>query len=206
MSSMNKTLNRPVLDVSGLPTIVFGQRSILWWATMCLVCIEGTAFVLTAVGYFYLRTRTNEWPPGIDNPNPLWGTLNLVLLLLSVFPNIWLKKIAKTGDLRKVQIGLVIMSLVAVGNLALRWFEFPALNCRWDANAYASIVWFILGLHTTHLITDGADTWVLAVLMFTDKVEGRRFMDCSENADYWFFVVFSWIPIWFIIYIAPRLI
>ena len=36
-------------------------------------------------------------------------------------------------------------------------------HVRWDDNAYGSILWLILGLHTTHLITDFADTVVLTV-------------------------------------------
>ena len=43
--------------------------------------------------------------------------------------------------------------------------------------------------------------------MFDDgRVEGKRFVDVSENAFYWYFVVASWLPIWFVIYIAPRLL
>jgi heme/copper-type cytochrome/quinol oxidase subunit 3 len=64
----------------------------------------------------------------------------------------------------------------------------------------------LLGLHTTHLLTDTADTLVLAVLMFTGPLEGRRFVDVSENAVYWYFVVLSWLPIAAIIYLGPRLL
>jgi heme/copper-type cytochrome/quinol oxidase subunit 3 len=42
--------------------------------------------------------------------------------------------------------------------------------------------------------------------MFTDKVEGKRFMDTSENSDYWYFVVVTWLPIYAVIYFAPRLL
>jgi cytochrome c oxidase subunit I+III len=38
-----------------------------------------------------------------------------------------------------------------------------------------------------------------------DLVEGRRFVDVEENAFYWYFVVIAWIPVWFTIYVAPRL-
>ena len=61
-----------------------------------------------------------------------------------------------------------------------------------------------MGLHVTHLLTDLVDTIVLAVLFFTPLVEGKRFMDASENADYWYFVVVSWVPIYLVIYWAPR--
>ena len=44
----------------------------------------------------------------------------------------------------------------------------------------------------------------VAVLFFTGPIDGKRFMDASENSDYWYFVVASWLPIWFVIYFVPR--
>jgi len=105
-----------------------------------------------------------------------------------------------------VRIGLVLMSLFGIAPLIVRAFEFAALRERWDADAYGSIVWFLLGLHTLHLITDLGDTLVLTVLMFTRHGENpRRFSDTSDNAAYWDFVVLSWLPIYFVIYWLPRI-
>jgi heme/copper-type cytochrome/quinol oxidase subunit 3 len=68
------------------------------------------------------------------------------------------------------------------------------------------VVWFLLGLHTTHLLTDVADTIVLTALMFTRHgFNGRRFSDVTDNAFYWDFVILSWLPIYFLIYWVPRL-
>jgi heme/copper-type cytochrome/quinol oxidase subunit 3 len=125
---------------------------------------------------------------------------------VSVVPNMMVKKVAEKRNVRGARLGLIVMSLVALVALIIRIFEFPSLNCTWDANAYASIVWTILGLHTTHLITDAYDTWVLAVLFFTDRIEGKRLVDAAENADYWNFVVLSWIPIYVVIYLVPRIL
>ncbi|MDQ0587829.1 heme/copper-type cytochrome/quinol oxidase subunit 3 [Variovorax paradoxus] len=87
----------------------------------------------------------------------------------------------------------------------LRGFEFAALHTRWDSNAYGSVVWTLLCLHTVHLLTDTYDTAVLDVLLFTGPMEGQRFVDVSENALYWYFVVLSWLPIYAVIYVVPRL-
>jgi heme/copper-type cytochrome/quinol oxidase subunit 3 len=46
---------------------------------------------------------------------------------------------------------------------------------------------------------------VLTVLMFTGPISQTRFVDVSENAFYWYFVVLSWLPIYALIYFAPRL-
>jgi heme/copper-type cytochrome/quinol oxidase subunit 3 len=40
--------------------------------------------------------------------------------------------------------------------------------------------------------------------MFTGPLEGKRFVDVSENAMYWYFVVLSWLPIYAVAYWAPR--
>jgi cytochrome c oxidase subunit 3 len=109
--------------------------------------------------------------------------------------------------MRKVQLGLLGMSLFGIVPLIIRWFEVAAVNVRWDSNAYGSVVWFLLGLHTTHLLTDVADTVVLTVLMFRPEGQsGRRFGDVSDNAFYWDFVVLTWLPIYFILYWVPRIV
>ena len=47
---------------------------------------------------------------------------------------------------------------------------------------------------------------VLAALFFAPGPrEGRRHVDVSENSLYWYFVVWSWLPIYAVIYIMPRL-
>jgi cytochrome c oxidase subunit 3 len=112
--------------------------------------------------------------------------------------------VATKLDLRGVRILLTVMSLVSVVCLLLRWFEFPSLNCMWYDNAYASVTWVLLGMHTVHLVTDAFDTWILNILMFTGPIQGKRFMDTAENADYWNFVVLTWIPIYLVLYWAPR--
>ena len=78
----------PALDISDLPQYAYGQRSILWWGTLGFCLIEGTAFALALVAYFYLRGKTQAWPPdGLKPPDLLWGTLNTGLLLASCIPN-----------------------------------------------------------------------------------------------------------------------
>lgn len=67
-------------------------------------------------------------------------------------------------------------------------------------------MWLLIGLHTLHLLTDAYDSGVLTVLAFTGPFELKRHVDVSENALYWYFVVLSWLPIYAVIYWAPRLL
>jgi heme/copper-type cytochrome/quinol oxidase subunit 3 len=192
------------LDVSALPSFGFSDRSLMWWGTLGLMAIEGTVFALAIVTYFYLRSHVVVWPMNELPPRLLWGSLNTLLLLASLWPNHLAKKAAERLDRRGVQRWMCVCLVVSLLFLAFRWFEFESLNCVWYADAYASIVWLLLGLHTTHLITDTWDTGVLAALAFVGPFENKRFVDVSENALYWVFVVLSWLPIYAVIYWVPR--
>jgi heme/copper-type cytochrome/quinol oxidase subunit 3 len=177
----------------------------MWWGTLGMVAIESTMFGLVIASYFYLRTRSPEWPPaGIAPPGLTWGTVTTILLLLSAVPNELTKRAAERVDLGATRLWMVICMIFGIAFAVVRAFEFTTLNVMWTRNAYGSIVWLLLGLHTTHIITDIIDTGVLMALMFIGPIEERRFVDVSENSVYWYFVVLIWLPIYGVIYWGPR--
>jgi heme/copper-type cytochrome/quinol oxidase subunit 3 len=195
-----------VLDLGKLPLHGMGTQSATWWGTLAFMLIEGTGFALAIAVYLYLMSLATTWPINAPPPDLLPGTLVTLILLVSLVPNILISRWAAQQDLRKVRIGLVVMSILGIAPLFVRIFEFPALRISWDTNAYGSVVWLLLGLHTTHIITDLADTLVLAALMFTRHAQNaRRFGDVQDNAMYWNFVVAAWLPIYGCIYWLARL-
>jgi heme/copper-type cytochrome/quinol oxidase subunit 3 len=198
------TFDGRVLDVSSLPPYAFGHQGLIWWGTAGFMVIEGAMFVIVLIAYFYLRIQVSEWPPSLPNPDLGFGTANLLLVFVSCVPAAVAKKAAEKMDLRKVQIWLVVLTLFGVASLVLRGFEYGALNTRWDDNAYGSITWLLISLHTIHVATDVTDSAVLAVLMFTGPVTPRRFVDASENSLYWYFIALWWTPVYLTIYFAPR--
>jgi cytochrome c oxidase subunit 3 len=204
MSNADTLVPARDVDVARLPTYVYGSRSMMWWGTMGLMLIEGTVFAITVVVYFYLRSHSQTWPIN-RAPELFWGGVNTLIMLGSLVPNWLAKRAAEREDKQGARWWLVVCLLFALAFLVVRVFEFGALNTRWDSNAYGSVVWMLLALHTTHLVTDTVDTAVLAVLMFTGPLEGKRFVDVSENAMYWYFVVGSWLPIYAVIYWGARL-
>lgn len=155
------------LDVRELPTYGFGASSLMLWSTLGLMLIEGTVFGICVLMYFYLRGVAVVWPMEAAPPGLAWGTLNTAILILSMWPNQLAKRAAEAEDRQGAKRWLVVCVAMAVAFLAVRALEFGSLNISWDTNAYGSIVWLLLGLHTTHLITDLVDTAVLAVLLFT---------------------------------------
>ena len=195
---------RRVLDVSVLPNSAFGHQGLVWWGTVGFMVIEGSMFVIGIVVYFYLRLKVEAWPPGLPDPDPAFGTANLMLVLISVIPAALSKKAAESFELPKARAWLGVLVLMGVASVVLRVFEYPALNCRWDDNAYGSIVWVLLSMHTIHVATDVVDSAVLLVMAATKPMTRKRFVDLSENSLYWYFIVAWWIPIYLVIYFAPR--
>lgn len=203
---MTKRGARLALDVSPLSNYAFGHRSILWWATVAMVAIEGMAFALVITSYLYLKGRVPHWPPGVPEPRLLWGTINVAIMLVALVPNELTKRAAERFDRGAVKLWLSVCVVLAIAFTVVRFLEFAALNVRWDTNAYGSVTWTLLGFHTVHVVTDLIDTIVLTAIMFLGPVDEHRFVDVSENAFYFYFVVLSWLPIYAVLYLAPRLV
>jgi heme/copper-type cytochrome/quinol oxidase subunit 3 len=198
---------RAVGDLSSLPTSAFGLRSVIFWGVVGFMCVEGAAFLLAAGAYLYLRGASASWPPEpVAPPDLLFATLFTVLLVASEIPNRWLARQARAKREREVRWGTVLMILLGLVLCLLRAFEFPHLNVRWDQNAYGSVTWLLVVLHTTHLITDLADTIVVCVWFFTHPLDDDQFSDANDNCAYWTFVVATWLPLYALVYLSPRLV
>lgn len=193
-------------DVADLPTFAFGHKNITFWGVIAFIVIETVFFAMLFAAYFFLMSHELDWPPEPRiPPDLLAGTLFTLVMLASEIPNSWIKKAAKKLEVAKVRKLVWIPVAVGVVLLVLRGFEFNSLNVLWFDNAYASVIWALLFLHTVHLLTDWVDTIVLAVLVQTPHGrEPRKMVDAEENSFYWRFVWISWLPVYVLIYWLPR--
>jgi len=198
---------RPTVDVAELPTVTFGQRSLMWWGTLGYMTIEGWTTALLVVSYLYLRQNYGAWPP-LRTPYPslLIPTINLAIMIGSLVPTYLTAVAAKKLDEGGVRRWLLISTIVALPIIVLRWWELWALNTRWDTNAYGSAAWVVVGFHTSLLLLDVADTWGLTLFYFVKKMPLKAFSDTADNSFYWYFTVGIWIPIYLIIYVGPRIL
>jgi cytochrome c oxidase subunit III len=193
-------------DVSALPTVVFGSRSLMWWATLGFMVIEGWTLALLVVSYLYFRQNFEAWPP-LRTPYPslLVPTINLALMLMSFVPARAAQRAALRLDRAALKRWLVLFSLFTIVIVVLRWWELWAINTRWDTNAYGTAAWTIVGFHTTLLALDAADTIGLTLFYFVRAMPVATFSDASDNSFYWYFTVGIWIPVYLIVYVGPRI-
>jgi cytochrome c oxidase subunit III len=194
------------VDVSRLPTVTWGRKGLMWWGTLSFMVIEGWTLGLTVLSYFYVRQNVESWPP-LRTPNPSLAipTINLLVMLVSVIPAWIAAKRAKAFDRAGTMVALAISGLFGIVILVLRWYEFWAINTRWDTNVYGSVAWLIVGFHATLLLLDVGDTIGLAVIFRREKLAPHYFPDATDNSMYWYFTILNWIPLYFIVYVGPYL-
>ena len=197
---------RPVLDLRELPDVVFGPRDLLWWGTLGFVLIEGFTLVLCAAAYVYMQQNFSTWPPR-NTPLPSLGapTLQVIVMLLSIPVVVWMSRMAHRFDFKKVRIGLTAATLFGVAFVVLRAVELlVSLNVRWDANAYGSVQWLVLGTHATLLLVELVEVGGMALIFWIAPVEEKHFSDVADLVFYWLFMVLGWIPLYVLCFLAPR--
>ncbi len=197
----------PAIDVSHLPTTQFGHHEPLWWGVLLAVVIETTGFALVWSTYLYLRMQEATWPPWRwSAPDVLIGSISTVVILATALPMMLIAKAAKRLEEERVRRLIILFFGVCAIACAVRVWEFIGLQVKWDSNAYGSIVWAMLTLHTVHLVTSIAEAGILAMYVFIRPLDERHAVDWEVTALYWYFVVGSWIPNAVLLYLGPHIL
>jgi heme/copper-type cytochrome/quinol oxidase subunit 3 len=208
-------MSRPKYDVSHLPAAVLDHRSPIWWGNLLMLIIETMMFAVLLVGFFYYRMNFTNWPPPrvdrfpvIYRPVPSLGIpiAGLAVLLFSLVPMIWIDRMCLQRRETAVKAGVIVFILVGLLSIGVRFEEFSSLHYRWDANAYASIVWTLLGVHMMHLMIGTGELIILGTWLLVKGLDDKHARDLRITAVYWYWVVGIWLVIFFVVDISPRIL
>jgi heme/copper-type cytochrome/quinol oxidase subunit 3 len=196
---------RAVATVEALPSEIYGPGNITWWGALGGEIIEGFVIVLGVFSLFYLRHTAATWPP-LHTPLPSLAvpSLNLALMFASIVPAWLASRAAKAEDRSSTLTWLAVHGLFGIAIVVIRYFEFFSLNVRWDTNAYGSITWALLFAHGYTALFDVFDTLGLALLFLVLEPEQKHYVDVTENSFFWYFVAITWLPLFVMIFLAPR--
>jgi heme/copper-type cytochrome/quinol oxidase subunit 3 len=207
---------RPTIDVSQLPHVALDHRSPIWWGNLLLLLIESTMFALLVAAYLYVRVIDfQQWPPPlVDVQPPIYKplpelkipTLNLLVLLASLAPMIIADRACVKRRAGIAKAGLVACILFGLACIALRFIEFKSLLFRWDANAYGSVTWTILGMHLLHLITGTAENGIMAAWLFAHGMDDKHARDIHVGATYWYWIAGIWVLLYGLVFWGPRIL
>jgi cytochrome c oxidase subunit III len=198
---------RPAIDVAHLPATLYLHKATLWWGIVLALTVESTAFVLMFACLFYLRLQEATWPPwGWSAPKTVYGTVSLIVILLTAWPQRRIDVFARKLDRQTVIRMLVLFFLICAVFVVTRIYEFSGLQVKWDSNAYGSIIWGLLTLHTVHFATSVIETAMMALYVFRHPLNPKHALDLHVGAIYWYFVVLSFVPVYILIYLGPYLL
>jgi len=201
------------IDVSHLPSTTFDYKAPIWWGNSWLLVIETVTFgCLVAVYFTVWMTLSPFPPPRVDRfpilydsaPDLTIPTITLIVLLLSLIPEIWLDISARRMDEKMVKILSVVTSVFGVAAIILRFYEFDSLHFKWNDNAYGSITWTILGTHLLHLFVMSCEDIFSMTWIFKKGLDEKHALDLTVVAVYWYWVVGIWVLLYALVYLAPR--
>jgi heme/copper-type cytochrome/quinol oxidase subunit 3 len=198
---------RRTLDVSGLPPYEISSQSPLFWGQILMCLIEGSLLCMLIATYFYLRLRVNVWPgPGVRMPGLALSSWALIPLIASCAGSYLASEAAKKNSRAGMLWGLGLNLGLAIVFLVMRGFAWKSLNFTWESDAHGSIVWAILFLHSYDIVADTLMTAVLMVIVLSGRYGPRQRIGVHVDSVLWYFLVGIWIPLYAVIYWAPRLI
>lgn len=185
----------------------YGVKPPFWWGMVGLILIEAVVFASLIASYFYLRAGAQTWPLDDIKPPDLWlPSINALLLLASSAPIYFADQGIREGKQNHLKIGLIVSFMMGAVFLVLKYIEYSNLDYNWATNAYGSIVWTITGFHSLHVLALLLKTLFVSTLAFMGYYTAQRHSAVTVNGLYWHFVVIIWIPLFFTLYISPRLI
>jgi len=200
-------IERRTLDVSGLPPYDISNQSPLFWGQVLMCLIEGSLLLMLMVTYFYLRLGVDVWPgPGVHLPSLTYSSWALLPLIASCGGSYMASEGAKKNSRAGMLWGLGLNLGLAIVFLALRGLEWNSLNFTWASDAHGSIVWAILFLHSYDVVADLLMTAVLIVIVASGRYGPRQRIGVHVDSALWYFLVGIWIPLYGVVYWAPRLI
>ncbi len=153
-----------------------------------------------------VRLVNPSWPPeGIDPAGLLLPTINTLVLMASGIAMIVAKRAIVRGNHLVTKLGQVVALALAVVFLVIKFIEYSGYDYNWATHAYGSITWTMTGFHTGHVISVLVKGLVVLAMSLRGMFRPDRHLALEISALYWVFVVVIWLPLYFTMYISPRL-
>jgi heme/copper-type cytochrome/quinol oxidase subunit 3 len=178
----------------------------MFYGMILLSLAEAAELFGTIIVYFYLRSGTNDWPPG-DMPLPklLLPTLGTLVMLIALIPSYLDEKAVKKNDTRGVIINLILEVVLQAAFIAILWYHLKTLPFKWDDNAYASIYWISIIL--TLIFTGGTISEGIFLIMQAFRgfynAERHWALDVDGLSNY--VGTAQWILVYLTVFISPYL-
>ena len=204
MSAVSATTAIPLPETT-VPVSGEG-RPTPWWGMVCLIMTESTIFAGLIAAYFFYRASAKVWPPpGIEEPKLTLTIIMSFVLWGSSIPMIIAERGIKKGKQRALRFGLMMAWIMGAAFLGYSMKDFSLEKFDWTENAYASIFYTTIGLHTFHVFVGLVMSAVVQIKAWQGKFSEERHMTVQVYAMYWHFVDAVWLFVMPTFILSPHI-
>ena len=181
-------------------------RSTPWWGMVCLIMTEGTIFAALIASYFFYRAASKQWPPpGIEQPKLTLSIIMSFVLWGSSIPMVFAERGIKHGNQTRLRLGLMAAWIMGAAFLGYSMKDFAELKFRWGENAYSSIYYTTVGLHTFHVFVGLVMSTVVQIKAWLGKFSEERHVTVQVYGMYWHFVDAVWLFVMPTFILSPHI-
>lgn len=181
-------------------------RSTPWWGMVCLIMTEGTIFAALIGSYFFYRAASKQWPPpGIEQPKLTLSIIMSFVLWGSSIPMLFAERGIKHGNQARLRLGLMAAWIMGAAFLGYSMKDFSELKFRWGENAYSSIYYTTVGLHTFHVFVGLVMSAVVQIKAWLGKFSEERHVTVQVYGMYWHFVDAVWLFVMPTFILSPHI-
>ena len=201
------TATSPAVPLPEATVPVRGEgRSTPWWGMVSLIMTEATIFAGLIGSYFFLRAASKQWPPpGIEEPKLAYSIIFSFVLWGSSIPMLLAEHGIKEGRGRRLRFGLMGAWLMGAAFLGYSLYDFHELHYGWRDNAYGSIYYTTVGLHTLHVFIGLVMSVVVQIKAWLGKFSAERHTTVQVYAMYWHFVDAVWLFVMPVFILSPHI-
>jgi heme/copper-type cytochrome/quinol oxidase subunit 3 len=177
-----------------------------WWGMVCLIMTEATLFAGLIGSYFFYRASAKQWPPpGVEEPKLTLSIIMSFVLWGSSIPMLIAEHGIKKGRQMRLRFGLMMAWVMGAAFLGYSMKDFSELKFSWGENAYASIYYTTVGLHTFHVFVGLVMSAVVQIKAWLGKFSEQRHVTVQVYAMYWHFVDVVWLFVMPTFILSPHI-
>jgi heme/copper-type cytochrome/quinol oxidase subunit 3 len=178
-----------------------------WWGMAMLISTEAMAFAVLLAAYFFLQASAKTWPiGGIEVPKLELSLPFSFVLWGSSLPIFYAEAQLRNGRVDRFRAGVAVAFVMGVAFLGYAIHDFRELHFGWRDNAYGSIYYTIVGLHTIHLVIGLAMSVLVQIKAWTGRYDGgKKHASAEVFSLYWHFVDVVWLAVFPSLFLSPHL-
>ena len=152
---------------------------------------------------FFLRSRTEVWPPAGVKLDMILGTVfTIVLVVSSATMQIGLRAFERHGRVRSLRVWTVATIVLGAAFVANQLHEYATIDFVPSDHAYGSVYWTLTGLHAAH-VTVGVLALSVLLVRTTSPAFGRRDLPAASAIGYfWHFVDVVWLAVFVTLFVV----